>query len=66
MNDDRRKRLRDAARLVGEARQIIDTILTEETDADAVSYLESAGDSLDEADSAIEDAIKIGRKGMAV
>jgi hypothetical protein len=66
MNDDRRKRLRDAARLAGEARQIVDTILTEETDADAISYLETAGDSLDEADAAIEDAIKIGRKGMAV
>jgi regulator of RNase E activity RraB len=61
MNDNRRKRLRDAARLAGEARQIIDDILTQEPDADAISFLESAADHLDLADSAIDDAIKVGR-----
>lgn len=62
MNATRRKQLREAARLAGEARQIIDTILTEEPDADAVSYLEQAAEQLDEADTAIESAIKVGRK----
>jgi hypothetical protein len=54
VNKDRRKQLREAYRLMGEARRIVEIEQGEERDND---------DRIEEADLAIEDANKIGQKG---
>jgi hypothetical protein len=66
MNNDRRRQLREACRLMGEARQIVEMAQQEERDVDAVSFLEQVLDRIEEAEQAIEDAILIGQKGAAL
>lgn len=63
MNAIRRKELRTACRLIGEAAQVIDAILAEELDKDALSLLEDAASELERADLHIEDAVRIGAGG---
>ena len=64
MNAPRRYQLAMAAKLIAQAREMIEPEQAEERDADAASFMEDAMSRLDEAEVAIEDACKIktGRK----
>lgn len=65
MNDQRRRELRRASGLIADAKGIIDHMLTEEPDADAISWLEDAAEKLDLADDDITEAIGVGHTRKA-